>query len=113
MPPHDRYQLRLANACHPDMDEEQRRAILLAVIEDLHHERWRAMLRRRGAQATVAMRMLGELERPRGSRAPAAAAAEGYHRTPHAWGLAVLWSLFLLLVLLVACRHRLARNARL
>ena len=59
--------LRVANACHPEMDDRQRHRILAAVAEDTRNAAWSDWLRRapgKKTNTTVAMRMLRDLEQP-------------------------------------------------
>ena len=108
---HTRPLLRVANACHPDMDDRQRHRILLAAADEAEHADWLDRLRERDdreADPTDAMDLLRDLER-RASVVDDDDGVEGYDdaRTGcPTWRWVAVALLLLLLVLLgrSACR---------
>lgn len=80
---HPDIMLRVANACHPDMPDAQRREILRGVVdaecaEGRLSQRWAVRLRRRRCDATVAGELLSDLEGRCVPPSDAEAGAEGF-----------------------------------
>jgi hypothetical protein len=104
--------LRVANACHPAMDDHQRHRILAAVADDLRDDAWSNRLRRAPdgtASVAMAMRLLRELEEPWGDHhGPPTMEAEGWRTTttPRRPLVAIVsWVVALLLLLWILCAH--------
>jgi hypothetical protein len=94
---HSQALLRVANVCHPEVDDGHRRDVMLAVAKGQGMDGWITRLERRsGAGAMLAMRMLSVLETRQGVW------VEGYETENHSrWASIGCWILFCALLLLL------------